>query len=67
MVECFVFLRPLGLRLSLLNLKHNGHTEIRFSINTSSIINQYEHVTASRDKRIEASMNVAQAGYPTGF
>lgn len=51
----------------LLNLKHNGHTEIRFSINTSSIIDQYEHMTASRDKRIEASMKVAQAGYPTGF
>ena len=52
---------------SLLHLAHNGHTEIRFSINTSSIINQYEHVTASRDKRIEASMKVAKAGYPTGF
>lgn len=52
---------------SLLKLDHNGHTEIRFSINTDSIINQYEHITASRDKRIEASMKVAQAGYPTGF
>src|SRR5690606_16496907 len=45
----------------------NGHTEIRFSINTSSIIEQYEHFTASRDKRIEASIMVAEAGYPTGF
>jgi spore photoproduct lyase len=52
---------------SLLNLEHNGHTEIRFSINTSSVINQYEHFTASRDKRIEASLKVAQAGYPIGF
>ncbi len=52
---------------SLLNIEHNGHTEIRFSINTSSIINQYEHITASRDKRIEASMKVAEAGYLTGF
>jgi spore photoproduct lyase len=52
---------------SLLNIKHNGHTEIRFSINTSTIINEYEHITASRDKRIEASMKVAEAGYPTGF
>lgn len=52
---------------SLLNLGHNGHTEIRFSINTSSIIDQYEHFTASRDKRIEASIKVAEAGYPTGF
>lgn len=52
---------------SLLNIEHNGHTEIRFSINTSSVIEQYEHITASRDKRIEASMKVAKAGYPTGF
>lgn len=52
---------------SLLNLGHNGHTEIRFSINTPSIINQYEHFTASSEKRIEASIKVAQAGYPTGF
>lgn len=52
---------------SLLNLEHNGHTEIRFSINTSSVINKYEHVTASRDQRIEASIKVAKAGYPMGF
>lgn len=52
---------------SLLNLEHNGHTEIRFSINTSSIINEYEHATASRDKRIEASIKVAKSGYPIGF
>lgn len=52
---------------SLLNIEHNGHTEIRFSINTSSVIDQYEHITASRDKRIEASMKVAKAGYSTGF
>lgn len=52
---------------SLLNLEHNGHTEIRFSINTSSVIDTYEHFTASRDKRIEASIKVARAGYPVGF
>jgi spore photoproduct lyase len=52
---------------SLLNLEHNGHTEIRFSINTSTIINQYEHGTASRDKRIEASIKAAKAGYPVGY
>lgn len=52
---------------SLLNLEHNGHTEIRFSLNTSTVINQYEHFTASRDKRIEASIKAAQAGYPMGF
>lgn len=52
---------------SLLRLEHNGHTEIRFSINTTSVINRYEHFTASRDKRIEASIKAAQAGYPVGF
>lgn len=52
---------------SLLNLEHNAHTEIRFSINTSSVINKYEHATASRDQRIEASIKVAKAGYPMGF
>ena len=52
---------------SLLNLEHNGHTEIRFSINTASVINKYEHVTASCQQRIEASIKVAKAGYPMGF
>lgn len=52
---------------TLLNVEHNGHTEIRFSINTSTIIDKYEHFTASRNKRIEASMRVAEAGYPIGF
>ena len=52
---------------SLLNLQHNDHTEVRFSINTSFVINKYEHFTASSDKRIEAAMKVAQSGYPVGF
>ncbi|MPW24409.1 spore photoproduct lyase [Alkalibaculum sp. M08DMB] len=52
---------------SLLQLEHNDHTEIRFSINTSFIISQYEGYTASLNKRIEASVKVAKAGYPTGF
>lgn len=52
---------------SLLGLKHNGHTEIRFSINTPTVINLYEKATASSDKRIEASIKVANAGYPMGY
>jgi len=52
---------------TLLNLEHNGHTEIRFSLNTPKIIKQYEHGTASFKKRIEASIKVAKAGYPTGY
>ncbi len=37
---------------------------MRFSINTSFIIDKYEHFTASRNKRIEASIKVAKAAYP---
>jgi spore photoproduct lyase len=52
---------------TLLNLEHKGNTEIRFSINTSSVIDKYEHFTASRDKRIEAGIKASMAGYPVGF
>ncbi|MDF2473528.1 MAG: Spore photoproduct lyase [Anaerocolumna sp.] len=52
---------------SLLDLEHEGHTEIRFSINTLSVIKQYEYSTASLNKRIEASIKAVQAGYPMGY
>lgn len=52
---------------SLLELKHNGHTQIRFSMNTDFAIKQYEHRTASMEKRIEALCKVAKAGYPVGI
>ncbi len=52
---------------SLLDLEHNKHTEIRFSLNTNNIISTYEHKTASAEKRIEAVGKVAKAGYPIGF
>lgn len=52
---------------SLLDINHNGHTEVRFSINTDYVINSFEHHTASRDKRIEASVKMITAGYPVGF
>ncbi len=52
---------------SLLKLNHNGHTEIRFSINTPYVIDKYEHYTASVDKRTEASIKVSEAGYATGY
>lgn len=51
---------------SLLSLNHNGHTEIRFSLNTQYIIKEYEHKTASMQKRIEAIGKVKKAGYPVG-
>lgn len=52
---------------TLLDANHNHHTEIRFSINTARIIKDYEHYTASSDKRIEAAVKVANAGYKIGF
>ena len=51
----------------LLNLNHNGHTEIRFSLNTPYIIETHEHHTASSKLRIEASSKLSHSGYPVGF
>lgn len=51
----------------LLNANHNGKTEIRFTLNTEKVIKNYERKTASFEKRIEASVQVAKAGYPLGF
>lgn len=52
---------------TLLNLNHQNHTEIRFSINTDTIIKQYEHLTPSVNKRIEAAKKVLNANYKVGF
>lgn len=52
---------------SLLAVPHNKHTEIRFSINTVTVIKMYEHHTPASRYRIEAAAKVAKAGYPTGF
>lgn len=52
---------------TLLDAKHNNHTEIRFSINIQRVIDEYEHHTASANKRIEAAVKVANAGYQIGF
>lgn len=52
---------------TLLQLKHNNKTEIRFTLNTQKVISNYENATASIDLRIEAARKVAEAGYPLGF
>lgn len=52
---------------SLLNIKHGGNTEIRFSLNTAAIIDKYEHFTANYERRIEASIKAINAGYPVGY
>lgn len=51
----------------LLEIPHKGKTEARFSINTETVISTYEKGTASRNKRIEAAIQMANAGYPIGF
>lgn len=52
---------------SFLNIKHNNHTKFRFSINTRSIINKFEHATSSFEERMNAARKIAHAGYPIGF
>lgn len=52
---------------TLLNIEHNGHTEVRFSLNAEKVINEYEKRTPSLDKRLEASIKIIESGYPTGF
>lgn len=52
---------------SLLNIKHNQHTEVRFSLNTQTVIGKYEKGTAPLKGRIEAARKIAEAGYPLGF
>ena len=52
---------------TLLDVKHNNKTEARFTINTQKVIDDYERRTASRDKRIEASVKMMKAGYPVGY
>lgn len=52
---------------SLIPIRHNGRTEIRFSLNAASIINNYEHGTVSLARRLSAARLVGEAGYPIGF
>ncbi len=52
---------------SLLDANHQGHTEIRFTLNTDQVIKNYENRTPSMAKRIDASIKVIQAGYPMGY
>lgn len=51
----------------ILVAKHNKKTTIRFSINSKSIIQRYEHHTPSLEDRIDASFKIINADYPLGF
>lgn len=52
---------------TLLDADHRGKTEARFTINTRKVIEDYERRTGSREKRIEASIKMMEAGYPVGY
>src|SRR5690606_13897718 len=52
---------------SLLGLRHNGHTRIRFSVNPTYVIRSFEPGTSGFAARIAAAGKVARAGYPLGF
>ncbi|MDO5520221.1 MAG: spore photoproduct lyase [bacterium] len=64
---CFRFVTKFSDVDSLLDLDHNGKTEIRFSINTELVRSSYEHYTATISARILAASKVMKAGYPVGF
>jgi len=51
----------------LLNLRHNGHTRFRVSINSRYVIKTFEHGTSGFDQRINAASKISSAGYPLGF
>lgn len=52
---------------SLLDARHNGHTRIRFSVNSRFVIKHFEPATSKFEQRIEAAAKAAEAGYPIGF
>jgi spore photoproduct lyase len=51
----------------LLKLDHQQNTKFRFSLNTATVIRDYEPRTASFAERIAAARQIAQADYPLGF
>lgn len=51
----------------ILDAEHNGHTTVRFSLNSARVIRKYEHKTASMEERVAAARKIAEHGYPLGF
>jgi spore photoproduct lyase len=52
---------------NLLDIKHNGKTEIRFSINSSYVVKKFEAGTPPLESRLKAARETSKAGYPMGF
>ncbi len=51
----------------LLSLDHRGRVAIAWSVNSSTITDNEEHLCASLDQRLEAAKRVVDAGYLLGF
>lgn len=51
----------------ILGVEHRGHTRVRFSVNTPSVIERYESGTPRLRARVEAATRASRAGYPIGF
>ncbi len=52
---------------NLLDLDHQGHTSVAWSVNTPRIIASEEPKTASLDDRLRAAAQCREAGYQIGF
>ncbi len=51
----------------IVNAVHNGHTTVRFSLNSANVIRKYEHRTASMEARVAAAQKIIEHDYPLGF
>lgn len=51
----------------ILDAEHNGHTTVRFSLNSANVIKKYEHNTARMKERVLAAQKIAAHDYPLGF
>lgn len=51
----------------ILSAEHNGHTTVRFSLNSANVIRKYEHRTAAMEERVLAARKIAEHDYPLGF
>lgn len=52
---------------SLLELDHQQHTRVRFSLNTEKVISDFEHRTPPLNARLEALERILRRGYPGGI
>ena len=48
----------------ILDLDHNGHTKIAWSMNNDMVSRKYEIGAPAFDRRLDAAQKVQQAGYP---